>query len=101
MNVAEWIAFAGLAMTLLGGLTTVVGRLIRHERRLGMMLTREEHEQICRERNERVERVADDLREDMERRHQENRETLNRIESAVAGTHRRIDSILMPGRREG
>lgn len=40
------------------------------------------------------------LREDLDRRHAENRATLDRIETAVTGTHKRIDAILLPGRRE-
>lgn len=95
MNVAEWIAIAGLAMTVTGVIAAIVGRLIKHERRMGTMLTREEHERICAERNARVEKSIDDLREDTQRRHDENRDTLDEIKTTVNETHRRIDAVLL------
>ena len=86
MNAGEWVAIAGLAVT-------VVGWFIRLERRLGAHLTREEHERICSEQNARVEKSIDDMCEDMDERHAENRETLGEIRDATNGIHQRIDSM--------
>lgn len=49
--------------------------LMRLQGQLNSKLSREEHERICTERSERVERK------------------LEAIETAVTGTHRRIDDI--------
>lgn len=88
---AEWIGAAGVALTL-------IGIMVRMERRMGKALTREEHEQICKERNDRVEKKFDDLRRDSDHRHQENRETLSEIRDSITGTHRRLDAFIMRGR---
>lgn len=53
---------------------------------MGKALTREEHERICTERNERVEKQIDDLRTDM-------RETFGKIDTGITGTHRRLDDL--------
>lgn len=47
MSVGEWIALGGAAVT-------VVGWLIRLERRLGAAVTRDEHEKICQRRQEEL-----------------------------------------------
>jgi hypothetical protein len=83
VNVTEWAAVGGLALTILG-------IAVRMERRFGKALTRDEHEAICKQRNEHVQKSIDDLRDDMERRHDENRETFDKIESATTGTHKLI-----------
>lgn len=83
MGVNEWVAVGGLALAILG-------IAVRMERRMGKALTREEHEEICRQRNLRVEKSLDELRDDMERRHEENRETFDRIDTATTGTHKLI-----------
>lgn len=83
MSVDQWVALGGL-------LLMIIGIAVRMERRMGKVLTREEHERICKERNARVEKSLDELRDDMERRHEENRETFGKIESATTGTHKLI-----------
>lgn len=86
MSVEEWIGIAGL-------LLAVIGAIVRMEQRMGKVLTREEHERICQERNSRVEKQLGEIREDMERRHEENRETFGKIETGITGTHRRLDDL--------
>lgn len=86
MGVNEWVAVGGLALTILG-------IAVRMERRMGKALTRDEHEEICRVRNARVEKSLDDLREDMERRHEQNRGSFDKIETATTGTHKLILDI--------
>lgn len=98
MNAGEWIGIGALAVTLLGG---GIGWLMRLERRQGTYLTRAEHEQICQDRNDRVEKSIDDLREDMETRHTENRGVLSDIQTTVTGTHRRMDEVLLALLRDG
>jgi hypothetical protein len=68
----------------------IIGIAVRMERRMGKALTREEHERICSDRNNRVEKQIGELRNDMERRHEENRETFDKIETATTGTHKLI-----------
>lgn len=60
---------------------------------MGKALTREEHEQICKDRNQQVESKLDLLRRDMERRHEENRESYDKIETGITGTHQRLDAL--------
>lgn len=64
---------------------------------MGKALTRDEHERICSERNERVEKQIDGLREDMQRRHEENRANYSKIEetieAGITGTHQRLDAL--------
>lgn len=60
----------------------VIGWFVRLERRLGDRLTRTEHERICMERNDRVERK------------------LESIESGITGTHQRIDNLYRDLMRE-
>lgn len=98
MSASEWIAIGAVAVTILGG---GIGWLMRLERRQGTYLTRAEHEQICQDRNDRVEKSIDDLREDMESRHTENREVLSDIQTTVTGTHRRMDEVLLALLRDG
>lgn len=71
---------AGVAVITLGA--AVIGWFVRTERRFGKCLTREEHEKICQERNERVERK------------------LESIETGVTGTHKRIDDLYRDLMRE-
>lgn len=72
MNVEHWVALAGLAVM-------VVGWFIRLERRFGKMLTREEHDQNCDVRNERLEKKLDNID--------------SSITAGITGTHRRIDDL--------
>ncbi len=88
MNVESWIAIGTAAVT-------VIGWFIRLERRLGSHLTRTEHEKICRDRDDRVEKQIGDLRHDQDRRHEENRQTLGEIRDSINGTHRRLDEFLL------
>ena len=83
---AHWIEFAMLVLA-------VIAIIVRVERRMGKALTREEHEQICRDRNQQVESKLDLLRRDMERRHEENREAYDKIETGITGTHQRLDAL--------
>jgi len=55
----------------------------RIERKLGSMLTRDEHERICMERNKRVERSIDDVRGDIERRSGEHSEKLDALKDMM------------------
>ena len=65
---------------------------------MGKALTREEHEKICTERNQRVEKQLDELRDGIDQRHEENRETLAEIRESITGTHRRLDAFLLRDR---
>lgn len=94
MTVETWIALGVF-------LVSLIGIAIRFERRQGNYLTRAEHERICADRNDRVEKSIDDLREDMETRHTENRDVLNGIQTTVTGTHRRLDEVLLALLRDG
>lgn len=94
MTVETWIALGVF-------LVSLIGIAIRFERRQGNYLTRAEHERICADRNDRVEKSIDDLREDMEARHTENRDVLNAIQTTVTGTHRRMDEVLLALLRDG
>lgn len=87
MSVSDWLVLGGIAVAIAGG---GLGWLLRIERN---MLTREDHEKICQERNATVQRSVDDLRDDMERRHTENRKSFDKIETGVTGTHQRLDSL--------
>lgn len=86
MSIEQWAGIAGLAIAL-------IGIVVRLERRMGKALTREEHEAICKDRNDRVEKQINALRSDMERRHEENRDTFEKIETGITGTHRRLDDL--------
>ena len=72
MNVEQWVAIAGLAVM-------VVGWFIRLERRFGKMLTRDEHDENCEARNERLENKLDKI--------------ATTVETGITGTHRRIDDL--------
>lgn len=72
MNAGEWIALGGCVVTVLGG---GIAWLLRLQGQLNSKISREEHERICSDRAERVER------------------RLESIETVVTGTHRRIDDI--------
>jgi hypothetical protein len=88
MSVEQWVSVIGLGLAL-------IGFVVRVERRMGGALTREEHDEICKERNARVEKQLDDLRDDIECRHEENRETLSEIRNSITGTHQRLDAFLL------
>lgn len=67
-------------------LLALIGIIVRVERRMGKALTREEHERICKDRNDRVEKQIDDMRGEM-------RETFDKIDTGITGTHRRLDDL--------
>lgn len=94
MNVESWVAIGTLA-------AGIVGWFVRLERRLGMALTRAEHEAICERRNRELKDAVEGLREDVERRHDENREMLARIDASTTGTHKRIDQLYRDLGRRG
>lgn len=70
MSIELWIEGGTFAVL-------IIGIFVRMEQRMGKALTREEHEKICRERNDRVERQLDALDEKTERRHAENSQKLD------------------------
>ena len=76
MSLEQWVAVALLAVTL-------IGIIVRVERRMGNTLTREEHERICQERNARVEKQLAELRHGIAKRHEENKEFLRDISSQI------------------
>jgi hypothetical protein len=95
MSLETWIALGGLALT-------IVGIAVRMEQRMGRALTRDEHERICKDRNDRVEKQLDDIRQDTERRHEENREnnretreTLGEIRESITGTHKMLYDFVL------
>lgn len=95
MSVEQWLGLASLVLVL-------AGIVVRVERRMGKALTREEHEKICKERNDRVERQFSEFREEIAHRHEENSAKLDRLadliersnESATEHRHRMADQIL-------
>jgi molecular chaperone GrpE (heat shock protein) len=106
MNASDWIAIGGVAVGIITLIGTAIERRLRAEREKASYLTRAEHEEICAERNERVEKSIGELREDMERRaqdlrnlqdrqHSENRDTLKEIRNSITGTHKRLDAFLL------
>lgn len=88
MNAAEWVGVGAGIVTMGGVVAGIMDRIMR-----GKYLTREEHERICQERNNRVQRSLDELREGMNERHTENRETLGEIRDTVTGMHERMDTL--------
>lgn len=86
MTTTEWVEVATLAIT-------VITIIVHVERRMGKALTREEHERICMERNERVEKQLENLRDDMQARHKENCGKFDRIEEGINSTHQRLDDL--------
>lgn len=55
MTIGEWVAVAGLAVT-------IVGWFIRLERRLGAVVTRDEHEKICQRRQDELREILGEIR---------------------------------------
>lgn len=55
MSVEQWVALGGLALT-------VIGWFIRLERRLGAVMTRDEHEKICDRRQDELREILDEIR---------------------------------------
>lgn len=88
MNVAEWVGVGAGIVTMGGVVAGIMDRIMR-----GKYLTREEHERICKDRNDRIEKTIDSMREDMNQRHKENRDTLNQINVTVTGVHERMDTL--------
>lgn len=86
MSVETWIALGVFVVSL-------IGIAVHVERRMGKALTRDEHDEICKERNATVQRSLDRLRDDMETRHGENRKSFDKIETATTGTHQLIVDI--------
>jgi|SRR4051794_38874361 exonuclease VII large subunit len=106
MNPSEWVGIGGVAVAFASLVRSWFKDHGRAQREAATFMTRAEHDQICKERNERVEKQVDDLRTDMEnryadmenrqeRRHAENSATLSAIASTVTGTHRRVDEVLL------
>lgn len=84
MNVETGIAIATF-------LLAIIGWFVRLERRLGMTLTRAEHEAICEKRNREIKEDLEQWREDSRARHTENRETLTEIKALIERNHQ--DSV--------
>lgn len=95
LNVESGIAIATF-------LLAIIGWFVRLERRLGMTLTRAEHEAICEKRSRDLKEDIEQMRTDTASRHEENRDALAEIKAliqrnhqdAVDGRHDARDQIL-------
>lgn len=85
MSVEEWAA----VITIVAGFITWMVRL---ERRMGAMLTREEHDVICKQRAVDLKDDLAELRKGIDERHDENKGSFAKLERLIELGHAQADT---------